>query len=420
MNNNNKLILPCLRGKMGDWIYYVTLLKFEDVAKRVSMVPDIHKSQGLSDLIQREVSDRTKGIVDYLKSQDQRFFNSLILGVYGGHPKWHEISIQENNLDNLPYEESENVELKEEDINSLSASIGVLTLDGDEKIFAIDGQHRTKAIKDALAEKDELKNDEISAIFVAHKKTEDGEIRTRRLFSTLNRYAKPVSKNEIIAIDEEDNCAIITRNIVENFELLQDKILFNKTRSVSISNTSAFTNIIVLYDFITTLLTNSKVFGVSVDGKDHKSFTHRRETDEQILLHQEYVEILLNEIFERIPDLSSFIEENYVDRRSENTSLVFRPVGQNVFYSVLKVAIDKGKRENAISFFSEMDFSLSNDTWKKIFTDSETGRMKTDKTMQKYAFQLILKHLGINIRLSEKDKEVHNNFNINYRTLMLN
>ena len=27
--------LPCLRGKMGDWIYYVTLFKFNDVSERV-------------------------------------------------------------------------------------------------------------------------------------------------------------------------------------------------------------------------------------------------------------------------------------------------------------------------------------------------------------------------------------------------
>jgi len=30
----NKLILPTLRGKMGDWFYYVALMSFKEVAKR--------------------------------------------------------------------------------------------------------------------------------------------------------------------------------------------------------------------------------------------------------------------------------------------------------------------------------------------------------------------------------------------------
>ena len=73
----NKLTLPTLRAKMGDWIYYVTIMTFEEISKRVSMADEIHKNKGLKTLIQREVRDRTKGIVEYLKTQDQRFFNSL-------------------------------------------------------------------------------------------------------------------------------------------------------------------------------------------------------------------------------------------------------------------------------------------------------------------------------------------------------
>lgn len=420
MNESNKLILPCLRGEMGDWVYYVTLFKFKDIAARVSMVPEIHKSEGLSKLIQREVTGRTAGIVEYLKTQEQRFFNSLILGLYGGHPRWHELNIggtiggAYNNLENQEY-----VGLNEEQSNYLSSSLGVLTLDGTEKLFAIDGQHRTKAIKDAVKEKPELFGEEIPVVFVAHKKTPAGEIRTRRLFSTLNRYAKPVSKNEIIAIDEEDNCAIITRNIVENFKLLRHRILFNKTRSVSVSNTDKFTNIIVLYDLVVTLLTDAKVFGVSVSGRDYKIFTHRRQSDEVIAEKQKEIENLLRDLFNQIPALSEYIETGKVDRKDKSTSLLFRPVGQNVLYSVIKVAIDRGKRQEAIDFFAINDFSLENEVWSKVFTDNETGRMKTDKTVQKFAFQLILIHIGIKINLSERDKLTHQNFQIDPQSLEL-
>lgn len=91
MSNSEKNILkplhlPTLRGRMGDWIYYVTILKFEDVAERVSMAFEIHKSRKLSEWIQRQLTNRTSDITAYLESQEQRFFNSLILGIYGGSP----------------------------------------------------------------------------------------------------------------------------------------------------------------------------------------------------------------------------------------------------------------------------------------------------------------------------------------------
>ena len=57
-----KLILPTLRAKMGDWIYYVTIMTFKEINNRVSMADEIHKNKGLKTLIQREVKDRTKGL----------------------------------------------------------------------------------------------------------------------------------------------------------------------------------------------------------------------------------------------------------------------------------------------------------------------------------------------------------------------
>ena len=409
----NNLKLPCLKGKMGDWHYYVSLMSFKEISKRVSMVPDIHKSEKLSKLIQREVSNRSTDIVEYLRTQEQRFFNSLILGIYGGKPKWHEFSITETELsDYSNYENKEALELSEIEQNYFDSSIGILVLNGDEKIFAIDGQHRTKAIQEIVKEDPNFGSEEIATIFLAHRNTEEGLERTRRLFSTLNRYAKPVEKSEIIAIDEEDNSAIITRRIVEEFSLLKGIVQFRKTRSISIRDTKSFTNIIVLYDFITTILTDQKVFRVSVDGYPYKEFTTKRAEEETLRKSQILIENLFEELFNRIPVLAAFLEKNEIDRRDPSASLLFRPVGQNILYSILKVSIDKGKKEEALDFFETQNFSLENDVWRKVFLDEETGNIKTTKTRQKYAFQLILKKLNINFKMSPKDRELHENFDI--------
>lgn len=414
MSKHKRLVLPTLRGKMGDWYYYVTLLPFKEISERVSMVPEIHKSEGLSRLIQREVSGRTKDIVEYLKTQEQRFFNSLILGLYGGKPYWQEISLIE---DNINLEEDIGLELldgivylKEEDLVYLRKTFGILILSGDEKIFAIDGQHRIKAIKDSLIDNKFLKNEEVATIFVAHKTTNDGVIRTRRLFSTINRYAKPVSISEIIAIDEEDNCAIITRNLVEEFDLLSDIVLFQKTRSISKKNTRAFTNIIVLYDFVKAILTNQSVLNIKVPGVELKKFISRRETEEVIAEKQKYMEDIFTELFEKIPSLKTFRKSRYTNRTKKKTSLLFRPIGQNIMYSVLKVAIENSFKDEAILYFAKDDFNLEHKVWGKVFWNNELNEMRTSKGFQNYAIYMILKHLGFNFKEREKEKEVYDSF----------
>ena len=63
-------------------------------------------------------------------------------------------------------------------------------------------------IKEALKENPELGDDELAVIFIAHHTDSAGKERSRRLFTTLNKNAKPVSKGEIIALDEDDAMAI--------------------------------------------------------------------------------------------------------------------------------------------------------------------------------------------------------------------
>lgn len=394
--------LPCLRGRMGDWFYYVSLMKFSEVANRASMVPDIHKNQELSRWIQREVSDRSGDIVSYLVEQDQRFFNAIIFGIYGGMPQWQELDIDKKAK-----------HLTEEERDYFGKTFGILSLSGTEEIFAIDGQHRTKAIKDAIIKDKELEEEEVSVIFLAHKKNKEGEVRTRRLFSTLNRYAVPVTISEIIALDEEDNSAIITRKLIEESELFKDKILFSRNKGLSPQNTTAFTNIILLYDIITIMLTDKKVVNITVDGYPLKKYSTRRDTEENINSDYSKLEIKLTKIFKAIPSLNKFFfEKNEVNREKRTTSLLFRPIGQMVMFSVLKVAEQYSKGQQALKYFSKDTFNLNNRIWKLVFLDPELKVLKTDKTLQKFAIQLILKHLKIDIKLTKKDKVVFANFSI--------
>lgn len=395
---------------MGDWYYYVTLLKFVEVANRVYLPEEIdqkykdREALKLGDWIQREIdSRRIRSIVDYLNNQPQRFFNSLILGLYGGNPSWQGIDITISKL----YEEMPQLL---DSIDYLSDTFGILNLDGSEDIFAIDGQHRAIGIREAVRSNQKLGIDEVPVVFIAHRTDDEGVVRTRRLFSTLNRYAKPVNKSEIIALSEDNNCSIITRQLIDDYPPLSNRILINKNRSLHPENTSAFTNILTLYDLVETTITNKKVHGIPVEGRLLSSYTTRRKPDEIIANDFQKFCNLMDILIESIPSFSNFIRTGEINRKGKNGNLIFRPIGQNIIFNVLKVAESYKLFDRAINFFGKDDFDLSHKVWEDVFWDDETGNIITEKSRQRYASLLILEKIGFEVNRTRKDSEIFQNF----------
>ncbi|AYQ35507.1 DGQHR domain-containing protein [Runella sp. SP2] len=408
------LSLPTLRGKIGDWLYYVTLMPFIQVAQRVRLPEEIdayNEETKLGDWIQRELDEnRTRQIVNYLNEQPQRFFNSLILGIYGGKPAWQELDVSTVS--------QSNANLTEETLDYLGRTFGILTLSGEERIFAIDGQHRAMGIRKTVEEGEDLNEEEVPIIFVAHGTQDIGKVRTRRLFSTLNRYAKPVNKTEQIALSEDDNSAILARMVVEKYSRFFGKILWNKTRVISPNNTTEFSNIWVLYDGIQTLLTNKTVFGINVNGFNTFRFSNQRISDSELEKQYGILIDLFEKLINEIPSLNIFFETGYVNRQERSASLLFRPIGQNILFAVLKVARERNMENEAFQFFIRDNFNLANSIWEQIFWDSETGTLSTEKAKQRYAFLLILEAIGIQVNRTAKDLEVYNNFNISPSQLL--
>ncbi|NOT93840.1 DGQHR domain-containing protein [Ferruginibacter sp.] len=412
--NTNKLVIPCLKGRIGDgddaWFYYIGLMSFKDIAQRVKLPKEIDQKYSDKDLklgewIQRDLApERTKRIVDYINSQSQRFFNSLILGIFDGKPYWQELNISK--VDGI----LENNE--EDEYKYLSETIGILTLDGSESIFAIDGQHRAIGIREAVKINSKIIADEVPVIFVAHKMTIDGNVRTRRLFSTLNRYAKPVNKSEIIALSEDDNCAIITRQLIDNYSLLKGKILINKNRSISIENTDSFTNIMVLYDILERILTNKVVYGIKVKGNNRDSYLTNRISEIDIQKDYKKSVATISEVLTAIPSFNEFLKTGIVNRKLKSTNLIFRPIGQNIFFDVFKIAKEHNKSKEALNYFKKDSFNLANKYWKKVFLDDETDTLSTEKSKQRFASLLILENIGIVINRTAKDRILYANYGI--------
>lgn len=411
----DKLRLPCLKGRIGDWFYYGSTISFKEIALRVKVPSEIDKKYSdpnlkLGEWIQRDIGKkRIKPISQYLINQNQRFFNSLVLGIYDGEPSWQELEIKvgsELNDDNLT----------EEELLHFSETFGILTLNGKESIFAIDGQHRVMGIRQAFAEKPKkFVHDEVSVIFIAHKTDDVGRKRTRRLFSTLNRYAKPVNKGEIIALSEDDNCAIITRRLIENNKYLKNRIAINKNKSISQTNQKHFTSVIMLYDIVHRMLTNRNIVGYRgvTTGRDKIDYTNTRLKDSEIKKDYKTIESLFEKIFNQIPALKESLVDNLPIKRNEkDSSLLFKVIGQNVLFDILKASKNENKLDAAISLFQDHDFSLKNKVWASVFWNDEKQSLITDAANQKYAKFLFLDKLDIPTRKTAKDIEIQNNYDL--------
>ena len=307
--------IPAIRANIGNWIYYVATLSFKQVNDYVKKIDDeLHKSKLLSEMLQRSITDNYKSIATYIKTHEDRFFNALILAVYDGEPQWHEVRLE--------------YDTGEEFVN-----LGVLELTGEEKIFPVDGQHRVEGIKKVLLESEEYNEERIPVVFIGHKKDEMGMRRARQLFSTLNRYAKPVSMRDIIALDEDDIIAITSRELIDEHRLFaNNRILDTKNKAIPDTNKMALTTIITFYECNRELLADY----IKHKKKTNKSFPKLsdyiriRPNDKEI---EEYKSICFKfwdsmisglECIQKIADNPEYDVTEY---RNENGGLIiFRPV----------------------------------------------------------------------------------------------
>jgi DNA sulfur modification protein DndB len=380
------LVLPALRGIMGDWVYYSCLMNLRELSERVEYANLIHKSERLSEMIQRKLKgDRSSQIADYLESQKERFFNSLVIATYRGQPNWHAISSVRP--------KGKNSELNDLDETTIE-SLGFLTLHGDETLFALDGQHRLAGIKKAV--KTGIKPvDEVSVIFVAHEATKKGLERTRRLFTTLNKTARPVSKGDIIALDEDDVMAICVRRLIEDTELFPgDRVLFVASNNMPVNNTKSLTTIGNLYDVLTILFTATRW-----DLKKPKTDLSRiRPSDSVLSQYFKYAETFLLLLRDNFAELESFFSSKNPEsivkryRGSHGGKVLFRPIGLEVITRIVGRLTTSMDLEDAVKLASRLPRDLTSPPYAGLMWD--TSRNTITNAHKATLRELLLHMLG--------------------------
>ncbi len=379
---------------MGDWVYYPTLMKLKDIAERVKIAEEIYQSKTLSEMVQQEIKrKRGKEIKDYLLKHEQRFFNSLIVAVHEGDPSWYDITHIESNS---PYDS--------EDIpEDVVAGIGILSLNGEEELFTLDGQHRLIGIKEAVAEAPHLGEDELSIIFIAHRTDLDGMERTRSLFTTLNKNAVPVSKGEIVALDEDDTMAITVRRLVtENPMFMEDRILNNATDNIPRSNQTCLTTIGNLYDLLSILFTQIYVISKKKTLNDRKDELIKVRQpnhilDEHYLNACDYFKRLTNSFlpgqeFVSTSDYSTVVKKY---RHPDGGSVLFRPIGLKILTEIIAELVEKYPLPKCFRMISKLPTDLTQTPYNGIIWHPTQKKMIIKgKTLVKKLLLYMLNNFG--------------------------
>ena len=387
------LLLPALTGQFGQWRYYQVVMRVGDIVenfgnfmqpnyriKTVEEVDEIYSREGVSELLQRAFDPKRLGpIKSYIVSQPDKYLNNLTVAIFGGSPDWQPIDVE-------PALATLNAD--EETTQAFQDSFGAIRLTGYETLFVLDGQHRLKGLREAILDKPEIGQEQIAITLIIHDSSELGRKRTRRLFSTINRHAKPVSKGENILLDEDDLSAIITRRLIEDFPLLKGRQAIAQNKTANLYKNQ--------YDFaITTVLA---VYGINEVLLDAEAIYENpkvriRPTDEVIEEETAQVFSFWNKFFELFPLAVKFVKGSKAVglTRSEGGPFYLRPIGQQIvadLYQALRISDQLSNME----LITKIPANIEDPFWKFILWNPTKETVLQNESLAKsYLFY----HFGL-------------------------
>ena len=411
---------PGVQAQMGRWTYYLVKMRMRDL-DGVLFASEMQEGSGLSAALQRDLDANrsTKQIVSYLQQTPDRFFNSIVIAGIGGKPRW------------FPVDMADDPRLALLGDGALNSAFGVLRFDGDEKYYAIDGQHRLYAIQQMcdhtteayLHRPENFENEELSVVLVVPGDAEDRPEflkRYRRLFSNLNRYAKPMDNATSIILDEDDAIAICLRNVFHEHEFFKtagpekDSTIVdtNKGRNMRAEQVH-FTNIETLYAVFEILLESRqrKNLGWDEEGRKTSDFKRFRPDEPVIELLTTELTNTWSALLEVLPVLRTppYKMRNHSVASSEEPTedqdnLLFWPLGQIILATIARSLLDDSgvNQDSKISDYvqalkplSEVQWELNKSPWIHfLLTPSDTGKWKmrdTDRQKaQGFAISLIM------------------------------
>ena len=385
----NKTFIPAFKANVGDWDYYCCVMKYAEVARQFNFAHELGGNEDLNTMIQRGISSRTQEITDYLLTSEHRFLGAIIVAAWGGQPKYNAVEMAD----------------PDELLRGIDQAFGLLTFDGGQQYFALDGQHRLKAIKDAIKANPELGQEQICVIIVPHFHTEAGRTRTRRLFTNINRNARPTTGSENIVLDEDDGWAIATRQLVTDhkFFKVKDRVKVITSRSddgalklagASLSKgDKAVTTLVTLYELV-----KAMSYGFPPSMRDRGARPSNEEYEQCYPMIVERLDGLFAAAGSLVVDIEAgkSAGELRAPKKSEELGHPFlRPVIQKAVARQLAALVGQGKipLEKLLDRLRALPWQIGEAPWTSVYNPA-ARKMMTGKEHAELLGNLLYAHLA--------------------------
>ena len=358
---------------MGNRTYFVGKMRARDICQQVGIAAELEdwKQLTIEELYQRDLNRRRveREIAPYLVNTDDRFFGSIIVLV--------------NDPDSIEFETISDFEAKlPKSYELASRDLGFLTVGTGNRaassgaLVALDGQHRLAALRMTVqgaairgAYDKDVGDDEVTAIFVLN----NSEIESRRLFTTLNRSARKVSRHDLLLMSEDDGRSVIARRLVSRPLLaprgLEDDPLVKWTGNSIATNDRALTTLNALSDGV----------GVVAEAMEAPFALRKdyslRPSDAELMMVEAETEQWLNAIFDAFPELMSLRDNpnNVISERASDrpVSMVLKPAGFVVLFQAIAAMTNprQGGMQDlaeAVNALSQLNWALNAPHWKGL------------------------------------------------------
>lgn len=319
--------VPAIRGSLGNTAYYETTMKVGDLVKTVRAPKEMDgwANFSIEERMQREpdVARIKSQLAPYIAKNSDRFFGSIIVLVYKGEITFESLS---DVAKNIPVAYKKNAE-----------RVGFVTIDGGV-LIVLDGQHRLLALEMVHkgdvpgAYAHDVVNDEICVIFIEY----ENDLKTRRIFNTVNRYAKQTSRGDNIITSEDDGYAIVTRWLLRETEPLGKPANIVNWKSNTLTKRSTqLTTISAVYESVKLIL---RAHGVE------KLPEQERPSDEDLDIYLNYCSDVWDALLQGLPAFQAALADpSKIPAMREDgtpTALLFKPAAQIALVDGVLRAVD--------------------------------------------------------------------------------
>jgi len=225
--------------------------------------------------------------------------------------------------------------------------------------------------------------------------------RTRRLFTTVNKKAKPIARTQTIALDEDNGFAIVTRRLIDSHPLFSDeggRVLYASTGALPASEVRAITSVVGLYELVKDLYGGSE------------SFDQKRPCDDAIEEHLQFCASYFDALLECVPEYVEVFKSSSGQpgdyRTGECNHLLFRPAGQRAFARAVQLLVArKIPLTDAIKTLLTAEMNILKEDWHHVLWNPVTQTMVNGTMIVAEAQLLRLSGQGARNSSSEKKLE---------------